>query len=247
MRYVILSDLHGNRQALEAVLAVVPLSAECRLVVLGDLVGYGADPNFVVARVRALDPAAVVRGNHDKVACGLASDEEFTPLARTAIAWTAAALTPENRAYLRGLPAGPLLVSPRLEVCHGSPADEDQYIVDSVDALDALAVARAPVCLFGHTHVAVVFERDHERLHVRLPESDDALVVTLHPDRRYLINPGSVGQPRDGDPRAAFAVLDDEAGRAELRRVAYPVEEAQAAILAAGLPPLLAHRLASGR
>lgn len=247
MRYLILSDLHGNRPALEAVLEAVPPSAFDRVVVLGDLVGYGADPNFVVERVRALDPVAIVRGNHDKVACGLASDEDFTPLARAAIAWTAAALTPENRAYLYALPAGPCLVSERVEACHGSPVDEDAYVTGSVDALEALAAARAPICLFGHTHLAVVFERERERLLVRLPHSDDGLVVALDARRRYLVNPGSVGQPRDGDPRAAFAILDEEANRLELRRVAYPIERAQAAILSAGLPPLLAHRLVAGR
>jgi diadenosine tetraphosphatase ApaH/serine/threonine PP2A family protein phosphatase len=139
------------------------------------------------------------------------------------------------------------VVSPQLEVCHGSPLDEDAYIVDSADARDAFAVARAPVCCFGHTHLAVVFERAADRIAVRVPHSPGPLVVALDPGRRYLVNPGSVGQPRDGDPRAAFAILDEAAARVELGRVEYPVDEAQAAILAAGLPPLLAHRLAAGR
>ncbi len=247
MRYLILSDVHGNRQALEAVLEAVPPSDYDRLLVLGDLVGYGADPNFVVERVRALDPLAIVRGNHDKVACGLESAEDFTPLAREAAAWTAAALTPENRAYLCALPAGPRRVSGVVEICHGSPVHEDAYVVDATDALDAFAAARAPVCLFGHTHLAVVFDYGNARLSVHVPSRDGGLTVALAPDRRYLINPGSVGQPRDGDPRAAFAILDEDSARVELRRTAYPVEEAQAAILAAGLPPLLAHRLAAGR
>jgi predicted phosphodiesterase len=246
MRYLVLTDLHANRHALEAVLEAAPPASYDRVLVLGDLVGYGADPNGVIERVRALDPVAVIRGNHDKVACGLDSPEDFNTVARIAALWTMHALTPDNREYLQALPAGPQRITDELEICHGAPFDEDAYVFDAADAMDALDAAGRPLCLFGHTHLPVVFARSGRGLAVTVPDADDT-VVGLEPGTRYLINPGSVGQPRDGDSRAAFALLDDGARQLTMRRVVYPVERAQEAILAAGLPASLASRLAAGR
>lgn len=247
MRYLVLSDLHANLHALEAVLAAAPATAYDRVVILGDLVGYGAHPNEVVERVRALDPLAVIRGNHDKVACGIESPDEFNAIARQAVMWTHRRLAAANQEYLRSLEVGPRPVGDRFEICHGSPADEDEYIFDGADAAIAFEALTCPVCLFGHTHLAVAFVRGRHRREARLPDEGDVTVVTFEPDCLYLINPGAVGQPRDGDPRAAFAILDDEAGEIELRRVVYPIDAAQQAIREAGLPPVLASRLAVGR
>lgn len=246
MRYLVLSDVHGNRHALEAVLGATPASSYDRVIVLGDLVGYGADPNAAIDLVRALEPVAIIRGNHDKVACGLDSAEGFNTVARLAAVWTTHALTPGNCEYLRALPAGPLHVTDELEICHGAPYDEDAYVFDSVDAMDALDAAARPVCLFGHTHLPVVFARSPGELAVIVPDSDQT-TIELRSGMRYLINPGSVGQPRDGDARAAFAIYDEEARQVIMWRVAYRVDLAQEAILAAGLPASLAHRLAAGR
>jgi len=121
MRYLVLSDLHANLQALEAVMGAVPAGAYGRVLVLGDLVGYGAAPNEVVEMIRALDPLVAIRGNHDKVACGIDTPDEFNAIARQAVLWTVRTLTPDNRDYLRSLPAGPLPVGQKIEVCHGSP------------------------------------------------------------------------------------------------------------------------------
>ncbi len=247
MRYLVLSDVHANIQALEAVLGVVPAGAFDRVLVLGDLVGYGADPNAVVDRVRALDPLLVIRGNHDRVACGIDEPLEFNVMARQAAVWTFRALTAGNRDYLRALPAGPRFVGARLEVCHGSPVDEDEYLFDTTDAAGAFEHVDRPVCLFGHTHLPVAFVRGRRRLSAVLPDGGDTMALTFEPDTLYLINPGSVGQPRDGDARAAFALLDDEVGEVQLKRVPYSIDEARRAILDAGLPPALAHRLAAGR
>lgn len=247
MRYLILSDLHGNLQALEAVMRAVPAGEYDRVVVLGDLVGYGASPNEVVEQVRELHPLAIIRGNHDKVACGLESPHEFNVIARQAVLWTVGALTPHNREYLCALPAGPLPVGARIEVCHGSPDDEDEYIFDGADAALAFEHLTRPVCLFGHTHLPVVFVRDRHRIETRLADGVGRLVIDVDPDCRYLVNPGSVGQPRDGDVRAAFALVDDDAGTIELRRAVYPVSLAQQAIRDAGLPLALAARLGAGR
>ena len=243
MQYLILSDIHGNLQALDAVLAAAAGGWD-RVLVLGDLVGYGADPNAVIDRVRSLDPAAVIRGNHDKAASGLDDGEGFNHVARFAAAWTERHLTPENLAYVRGLPPGPAAVGERLEICHGAPFDEDHYIFDARDAQHAFGAARTAVCMFGHTHLPVVFAERGPQVTGEVPEGDHQ-VFKLDPGTRYLINPGSVGQPRDGDSRAAFGLYTD--GTFVFRRVEYDIAAAQRRISAAGLPQSLANRLAIGR
>ena len=249
MRWFILTDIHGNIEALEAVLAIVPQDVYDRLLVLGDLVGYGASPNEVVDRVHGLRPDVVIRGNHDKVASGVESTDHFNYLAAEAARWTLETLTAENRERVAGLPAGPRMIDAQVEVCHGTPFDEDVYVFDELDAMRALDASQRPVCFFGHTHVPVVFELSRENLKTLIPEPDPEglATVTIRDDCKYLINPGSVGQPRDGDPRAAYAVFDSDRNQVMLRRVAYRVDLAQQKIIAAGLPESLAHRLALGR
>jgi predicted phosphodiesterase len=245
MRYLILSDIHANLQALDAVFAAVPPATWDGLVVLGDLVGYGADPNGVIDRLRDHSPLAVIRGNHDKAACGIDDGSGFNTVARLAAVWTSETLTPVNRDYLRNLPAGPLAIDDLLEICHGAPFDEDHYIFSGDDAARALDAARRRLCLFGHTHLPVAFEREAVKLGGFLPEGD--VEVELREGVGYLVNPGSVGQPRDCDPRAAFATLDTRARVLWLRRVPYNIGDAQRRILDAGLPTSLANRLAIGR
>lgn len=247
MRFLILSDIHANVDAFDAVLAAAPHSMWDRALVLGDLVGYGAEPNAVIERVLSLNPQAVIRGNHDKAACRLADASDFNHVARAAAMWTAETLTPEHRVYLERLPAGPMSIDDSLEICHGSPFDEDHYIFDAGDAARALDTASRRICLFGHTHLPVVYRRDSEGDGGLAPGPDADVQLELEADARYLINPGSVGQPRDGDPRAAFAIYDTETAVITLKRVEYPVELAQRRIFDAGLPPGLAHRLALGR
>jgi diadenosine tetraphosphatase ApaH/serine/threonine PP2A family protein phosphatase len=247
VRYLILSDIHSNLDALDAVLAAAPPDTWDRVIVLGDLVGYGADPNAVVDRVRALDPLAVIRGNHDKACCGIEDASNFNHIARIAATWTEDQLTSENREYLRDLPAGPVSIDERLEICHGSPFDEDHYIFDAEDARRALEAGDRQLCLFGHTHMPVVFRRAGEAYDGFLPDGDADTKLRLEDGVRYVVNPGSVGQPRDGDPRAAFAIYDTEGPSLTLRRVPYAVDAAQRRILGAGLPASLANRLAVGR
>jgi predicted phosphodiesterase len=244
VRYLVISDIHANWEALEAVLADAEGDYE-RIVCCGDLVGYGADPNRVVEWSRA-HVVAVVRGNHDKAAVGLESLDWFNPAAREAAEWTAGVLTPENHSYLRSLPKGPKRVG-EFELVHGSPADEDEYLM-WVAPEDVLPFVSCRVAFFGHTHFQGGFRLSRvqaQRLPAPAAEAR-RLVVGLDPGWTYLINPGSVGQPRDGDPRAAYAIYDDERGEVELRRAAYAVEVAQAKIRRAGLPDVLAERLAGG-
>jgi predicted phosphodiesterase len=246
MRYLILSDIHGNLEALEAVLAALPSSRYDAALVLGDLVGYGADPNAVIDRVKALAPLATIRGNHDKVAARVEDAEGFNTIARSAVSWTMLELSPEHAEYLAGLQQGPLIIDDLIEICHGTPYDEDAYVFDELDALRALESARRPVCFFGHTHIPVVFTRSRQGLEVDVPDGEGTWTLTLAEDRRYLINPGSVGQPRDGNPLAAWLLLDFDSQKAVYRRVEYPVEKTQAEIRERGLPEPLALRLESG-
>lgn len=247
MRYLILSDIHANLEALEAVLSALPSGAWDRLVVLGDLVGYGAAPNAVIDRIRELDPVAIIRGNHDKASCGIEDGSNFNHVARVAAQWTCETLTPENREYLRSLPAGPLALDDRVEICHGSPFDEDHYIFDADDAQRALDAGDKQLCLFGHTHLPVVFRRSGTTYDGFIPEGDAEVELSLEEGIRYVVNPGSVGQPRDGDPRAAFGIYDTRGPSLILWRVSYAVDAAQRRIMAAGLPASLANRLAVGR
>jgi len=246
VRYLILSDIHANLDALEVVLAHAE-GAWDRLLVLGDLVGYGAEPNEVTDRIRDLKPVVVIRGNHDKAATGLDDGSQFNHVARLAAEWTGEQLTADNREYLRQLPSGPIQVDALVEICHGSPLDEDHYIFDAHDAREAVMSATRPLCLFGHTHMPVMFRAVTDTFQGSVPDPDVETTLPLDRDARYLVNVGSVGQPRDGDPRAAYGILDDEAREVRMRRVPYPVETAQRKILAAGLPASLANRLALGR
>jgi diadenosine tetraphosphatase ApaH/serine/threonine PP2A family protein phosphatase len=247
MRYLVLTDLHSNLEATEACLADAASRTYDRALVLGDLVGYCADPNAVVELVKALAPAAIVRGNHDKVACGLELAEGFNAVAKRAAHWTHDMLTAANRAWLSALPRGPIVVDEMVEICHGSPFDEDAYIFDELDAVRALKTSQRPICLFGHTHWPVTFELAGERVDTIGASDGWADRLTLRSEAKYLINPGSVGQPRDGDPRAAYAIVDTATMTADLIRVDYPIETTQAKVIKAGLPDVLAQRLAAGR
>jgi diadenosine tetraphosphatase ApaH/serine/threonine PP2A family protein phosphatase len=249
MRALVLSDIHGNLHALQAVLAVAPSHDE--LWNLGDMVGYGGCPNEVLDLLRPL-ATINVRGNHDRVCCGITSSQGFNPIAAEAAAWTQRHLTPDHLAWLRQVPMGPVLASDRVLCAHGSPLHEDQYIASMRDAWTPLQRMSTEITFFGHTHVQGGFS-----LHQQEWEEDRPLYTTHHsfehfsmdvpPGSRHLLNPGSVGQPRDGDWRAAFALYDDATEQVTFFRVPYDVAAAQAAIRAAHLPERLAARLATGR
>jgi diadenosine tetraphosphatase ApaH/serine/threonine PP2A family protein phosphatase len=244
MKYLIISDVHANLEALEATLAKA--GAHDAVLVLGDLVGYGADPNAVIDRIRQLPGTTIIRGNHDKVGAGIENVEAFNHLAKHAITWTASALTPGNRAWLAALPAGPVNIDAWVQICHGAPFDEDVYIFDDLDARRALIVTDRTLCLFGHTHVPAVYKFDAD-FHPVGPPRGETFRLLLDDAAKYLVNCGAVGQPRDGDPRAAFGMLDTTSRTLTVMRTPYDVATAQAKIIAAGLPEVLAQRLAIGR
>ena len=247
MRYLVLTDIHANLEALDACVADARARGFDRTLVLGDLIGYGADPNAVIDRVQELEPAAIVRGNHDKVASGIEQADGFNSVAKSAAHWTLDTLTPAHRTWLVDLPIGPTIVDDLIEICHGSPFDEDAYIFDELDAARALKVSRRPLCLFGHTHYPVTFVLSGDALDSIGPSATAEAQLRLLGGSKYLVNPGSVGQPRDGDPRAAYAIVDEERTRVELYRLRYAIDAAQAKVVKAGLPDVLAQRLGLGR
>jgi diadenosine tetraphosphatase ApaH/serine/threonine PP2A family protein phosphatase len=246
VRYLILSDVHANWEALQAVVHDASGSYDEALC-CGDLVGYGADPNAAVEWVRE-HCAVTVRGNHDKACTGLENLEWFNPVARYAALWTMKTLTPANAEWTRNLPRGPA-VHRQVEVLHGAPDDEDEYVLAPEEAERAFEHLQGRVAFFGHTHIQGGFFRKGTQVQTILRPliRGDRRVMEIDPECAYLINPGSVGQPRDGDPRAAYALFDSDAQIVTYRRVPYDIPAAQRKILDSNLPPVLADRLSMGR
>jgi diadenosine tetraphosphatase ApaH/serine/threonine PP2A family protein phosphatase len=251
LRILLLSDIHANLEAMEACLeAAPPFDFVANL---GDVVGYGASPNDVIERARDLGKI-FVRGNHDKAATGLLELDDFNPLAAIAAVWTRDQLTSEHHQWLHALPQGPLSLEgfPQAQLVHGSPGDEDAYIVSIGDALVPLLALTTPLTFFGHTHLQGGFfangsSADGFRPEYRTVGQAESVPLQLKQSTRYMINPGSVGQPRDGDWRAAFALFDTDAQVVHFHRVPYNLKAAQERILSANLPARLATRLAAGR
>jgi len=241
MKYAIISDIHSNIEALEACFKVIDAEKPDAVLCLGDIVGYGASPNECIDLVRGR-AAQVVIGNHDCAAIGTTDTEYFNPDARAAVEWTRAALTAENEAYLRQLPATVRL--PDVLLVHSSPSAPAEwlYIFNLREAVQEFRSFTERACFVGHSHFPGFFiERGQEHAQKSPPS------LLIGPGERALINVGSVGQPRDGDARAAFAFYDDASGRAEIRRVFYDVERVRGRILAeAALPKSAAERLVWG-
>jgi diadenosine tetraphosphatase ApaH/serine/threonine PP2A family protein phosphatase len=242
--YLILSDIHANREALEAVLedSVTACPAGYKATVcLGDIVGYGADPTFAI-KWAVKCPQAIIRGNHDKVCAGLDSTEFYNGSAQASALWTESVLREHELEYLRNQPRGPLRFE-GMDLVHGSPRDEDEYLLDAGQADEVREFLDSQVTFFGHTHVQGGFVLTPSGAGV-IPADRE---LQLEPDHDYLINPGSVGQPRDHDPRAAYAIYHHDERYVEFRRVKYDIEKAAMKILKAGLPTSLAARLFDGR
>jgi predicted phosphodiesterase len=246
VRTLIVSDLHSNAEALRAVMKRLRRKRVDRVVCLGDFVGYGGQPNQVLDVMRTMKATKLyIRGNHDRVAAGIDDGSGFNHAAKSAAIWTRDHLSGPNRRFVQSLPLGPLK-SGEVLLCHGSPYDEDEYVFTEHHASMVFKLFDAPVIFYGHTHLPVVFATDEERSFVWGAAVAGEATVKLESNLRYLINPGSVGQPRDRNPMASFAMFDDEKRTVQFLRVEYDIEKAQSAILKAGLPRILADRLAVG-
>lgn len=243
---LILSDLHANLHALRTVLRFARRRAVGRFVLLGDLVGYGAHPNQVLDRVRELRPRVALRGNHDRACAFEGEGLQFSLPARLACAWTRQHLSRENLRFLQELPEGPLRLAPDVLAAHGAPYDEDAYLLHDRDAAQAFASFDGRLCFFGHTHHAGGWELDPATHRLKSLRLEPGVWTPLDPARRYLLNPGSVGQPRDRDPRLSFMAYDPQRHRVKLHRLDYDTRGAGRAILAAGLHATLAERLLAG-
>lgn len=245
MRYLIFSDIHGNIEAFEALMKFKRKHKIDHYICLGDLVGYGASPNEIIDGIKALEPLSIIRGNHDKAACDPESIKSFNPIAASAIFWTQQNITKENLKYLCGLKKGPMRINDSTTICHGAPFDEDYYIFGEFDAAEAFLHLETKVNFFGHTHYPFIYkENDHLVEGIFLTRfSQD---IKLQDNFRYLINPGSVGQPRDRNTKSACAIYDSSANKISFHRVAYDIAKAQKKIKEAGLPPALAERLNIG-
>jgi len=245
MRILVLSDIHANWEGLEAVLLDAAGGYD-EIVCLGDVVGYGADPNAVAEWVRENVPT-VIRGNHDKACCGLEDPEYFNPIALRACQWTASVLTEENRKFLRELPKGPLDLD-RFLMVHGSVRDEDEYILGAHEAVCQIPLAQGRIVFFGHTHLQGGFATWDTPLGISMiPPTTGRMVLPIDGGRTYLVNPGSVGQPRDHIWECGYAIFDTDGPTVEYRRCAYDIEAAKRKILGAGLPTALAERLSFGQ
>jgi predicted phosphodiesterase len=240
MRFAIFSDIHSNLEALEAMLADANESRCTHFVCLGDVVGYNANPHECVERVREMD-CPIVKGNHDEQASLSKSSRDFNELAEHAISWTRDHLTDEDKEWLRGLCLQQTVGD--FTIVHATLDTPGQwsYVFNTLDAAASFTYQHTAVCFFGHTHVPMAFVRDEGIRRVKIEH------LRIDPAKNYFINVGSVGQPRDGDWRAAYCIYDVDANDVEQRRVPYDVETAQEKMIKAGLPPLLAKRLAVGR
>ncbi|MEE9614603.1 MAG: metallophosphoesterase family protein [Thermodesulfobacteriota bacterium] len=255
MRYAVISDPHSNLEALTAVLSEIDAFGTDETLCLGDLVGYNADPNECVELIRARGIRCVM-GNHDSRASGVEEPGGFNPIAAEALLWTREKLTEENRAFIEKLPRAIEIETgeeagegekngKKFLAVHGRVNDTDGYILgprDAVDNFRLLEETGGPgLCFFGHTHVRVAYVETGGRVTVRMDET-----LEMNVGSNYLVNPGSVGQPRDGDPRAAFLTFDSERMEIESHRVAYDIELTARKIMDSGLPSMLAERLKAG-
>jgi diadenosine tetraphosphatase ApaH/serine/threonine PP2A family protein phosphatase len=246
LRAAVLSDIHSNRQALEAVLAEVDGAGIEQVWCLGDMVGYGADPDACTALVSEHASVCLV-GNHDLAVLGALDISTFSEAAAAAVGWTRENVSETTLEFLRSLE--PTASQNGVGLAHASPRDPVWEYVLSTDQADAgLDAQEERVGLIGHSHVALFFVRAaaEARGHTQGAQASDGAEIEIG-DGEWLLNPGSVGQPRDGDPRAAWLELDTERWLARYHRVAYDVEGAAAAIREAGLPEVLAERLEVGR
>lgn len=242
MLYYILSDIHGNLEALRAVLDDISKGKRGEYMSLGDIVGYGADPKECIKIMKSVSPKFAVAGNHDWGAAGLTDIDYFNEYAKEAVLWTQRSLDAGELGYLKSFRL--VHADKKFTLVHGSLNSPENfyYIMNDIEALATLRLMKTPICFVGHSHASGIFYLDGNKV-----GSTKKSAIKIEKGRRYIINAGSIGQPRDRDPRASYVVYDEDKDEVEIRRVAYDIEAAKRKILEAGLPGFLASRLSEGR
>ncbi len=244
MKYLVFSDIHSNLEALEKLLATKKAKSVDAFIFLGDLVGYGPNPNEVIDLFRELKPAHFIRGNHDKVIADLESSSLFNPVAAFSAEWSKVQLNDQNQKFLKNLIKGPLLVDHFITLSHGSTFDEDYYIFSIFEAAESFKFMDTSIGFFGHTHFPIMYLLRNERIDT-VPLTFNTK-IKLDPNTKYLINPGAIGQPRDKNPNPSFIVFDSQKKEITFQRFIYDVKCTQKKIRAFGLPEILASRLETG-
>lgn len=246
MRYLVFSDIHSNIEAFQALTEYAQSLKIDRYLFLGDLVGYNASPDESIELIQTLKPLWPIRGNHDKAVCGLDELVSFNPIAASAIIWTKKNITEENLNYLQNLDKGPRKIEDDdITICHGAPFDEDYYLFGEFDAAEAFLHFNTFICFFGHTHFPCLYARKNWNVEGTFP-GEGKKEIRLKEKTNYLINPGSVGQPRDRNPKASCAVYDSDARSITFHRINYDFKKTQKKILQVNLPAQLAERLKLG-
>lgn len=242
MRYAVISDIHSNLEAFKAVLSALDGEMVDNYLFVGDLIGYGADPKECIRIFRDLNPSIVVTGNHEWGLLGKIGASYFNELAQRAVLWTKKIINDDEAKYLESFPL--TYEDEKMTLVHGTLnlPEEFYYIFDTEDAYVTISQMRSRLCFIGHSHIPGIFTSDDLKI-TYIEETS----IKMDNQRKYLVNVGSVGQPRDGDCRASYVVYDDEELTIEIKRVEYDVKKAQEKILKAGLPPKFAHRLSEGR
>jgi len=242
MRYCLISDIHSNLEAFQAVLEAASKEGIDRYLCVGDVVGYGADPQTAIMLVKSLEPEVLIAGNHDWGVLGLLDLEYFNEYAEAAVIWTQGILNKDERDYLKSFRL--VYDGDDFTLVHGSLDEPSKfrYILDADDAYTTMKLMKRPLCFVGHSHVPGIFHSEKNKI-VFIKGAK----VKIDQGGKYVVNIGSVGQPRDGDPRASFAIYDTGTATVEIKRVAYDIKGAQEKILKANLPEHLAIRLAGGR
>lgn len=244
MRYLVFSDIHSNCEAFEKFLGQKKLKNVDKILFLGDLVGYGPDPDKAIDLFRQLPHVRSVRGNHDKVIADLESSSLFNPAAAFSAEWSKLKITPANYQFLKKLPKGPQVIDHFISICHGSTFDEDYYVFSQFEATESFKFMETSIGFFGHTHFPIIYYLRNEKLDI-VPLTENTC-LKLDANTRYLINPGSIGQPRDKNPASSFIIFDSGKMEISFNRFSYDVTKTQKKIREAGLPELLASRLEAG-
>lgn len=244
MKYLVFSDIHSNLEAFKKMISIAKKNSIDKYLFLGDLVGYGPNPNEVITLFRELEVVHSISGNHDRVVSNLESSSLFNPVAALSAEWSKAQISDDNREFLKNLKKGPSIIDHFITTCHGSTFDEDYYVFSMFEAIEAFKFMTTSIGFFGHTHFPVIYLLRNEKINNVALSGETR--IKLDSNTKYFINPGSIGQPRDKNPSPSFIIFDSLKREITFIRFSYEIKKTQKKIIDNGLPEILANRLESG-